>query len=44
MDNFQREKNGKKARESSIKYFDIKKTTNVLNNIYKSIIDENYSA
>ena len=40
MDNVQREKMGKKARECSIKYFDIKKTTDVLNNIYKSIIDE----
>ena len=44
MDNFQRKKMGEKAREYSIKYFDIKKTTNVLNNIYNSIIDENYSA
>ena len=43
MDNYQREKMGRKARESSIKNFDIKKTASVLNTIYKSRIDENNS-
>ena len=44
MDNYQREKMGRKARRSSIKNFDIKKTASVLNTIYKSIINENYPA
>ena len=44
MDNYLKEKMGRKARESSIKNFDIKKTTSVLNTIYKSIIDDLHSA
>ena len=44
MDNYSKEKMGRKARESSIKNFDIKKTASVLNTIYKSIIDDLYSA
>ncbi len=42
MDITQKKEMGKRARERSIKKFDIKKTAHLLNNIYNSIIDDNY--
>ena len=40
MDNVQREEMGKKARERSIKKFDIKKTAKTLNNIYNEALNK----
>ena len=40
MDNAQREEMGKKARERSIKKFDIKKTAKTLNNIYNEALNK----
>ena len=40
MDNDQREEMGKKARERSIKKFDIKKTAKTLNNIYNEALNK----
>ena len=40
MDNAQRDEMGKKARERSIKKFDIKKTAKTLNNIYNEALNK----
>ena len=43
MDKSLREKMGLRARESSLKRFDIEKTAQTLNNIYNTVLKNNYS-